>query len=320
MPADLICTSHTPLTNVKGMVSPETEAPVRESLAALRQRTTEFAPDLVVQFGSDHNSGLNLGLMPAFLVAIRAKALGDYYTSKGQITVDEANARALVSHLHSSGVDVATSYDLTVDHGFTWVLDEILGGINEVPVIPIFTNCGGDLRPPFRRSLALGHAVGEFLRDSMPDSRVLILSSGGLSHDPDLPQFLTATPEVQQRMIEGIDWNEEALLLRTERLVGAGKAFERGETKLRALNPDWDREILELLRTGDLEAIGAMEDQEVIREGGRGGAEIRNWLAAFAAIRAYGGGHYDADVVCYRDIPAWIIGFGIMHAQAAAAH
>jgi 2,3-dihydroxyphenylpropionate 1,2-dioxygenase len=74
------------------------------------------------------------------------------------------------------------------------------------------------------------------------------------------------------------------------------------------------------LRTGDLEAIGAMEDQDVIKEGGRGGAEIRNWLAAFAAIRAYGGGHYDADVVCYRDIPAWIIGFGIMHARAAVAN
>ncbi len=320
MPAELICTSHSPLTNIPGLVGADVEARLEAGLTSLRSHIKSFGPDLIVQFGNDHNSGLSLGLMPPFMVGLRARGLGDFDTSAGEILIAEEVGRELVQHLHHTQVDVATSYDLILDHGFVWALDHLIGGIDHIPVIPIFTNCGGDLRPPVDRSLSLGDSVGHFLAARYPNRRVLILGSGGLSHDPPLPDFKSSPPEVQARMIEGTIWTAESLVARSERVADAGRQHGRGEGNLRPLNPDWDEWILDRLIAGDLETIAGLGDAEIIREAGRGGSEIRNWLSAFAAMRAYGEG-LSAERIYYEPIPSWIVGFAMAraHAQPIAA-
>ena len=44
-----------------------------------------------------------------------------------------------------------------------------------------------------------------------------------------------------------------------------------------------------------------------------GGAEIRAWQAAFAALAS--AGRYEAELLFYRPIPEWIVGMGVMHAH-----
>ena len=69
-------------------------------------------------------------------------------------------------------------------------------------------------------------------------------------------------------------------------------------------------------KNGALPIIAAalLTDEEVRREGGSGGPEIRAWQAAFAALAT--AGDYDATVEFYRAIPEWIVGMGVMHAAA----
>jgi 2,3-dihydroxyphenylpropionate 1,2-dioxygenase len=317
MPAAAICLSHGGLMNVPALLRPDELAETEDALARLRADAVAFAPDLVIQFGNDHNSGFSLTLMPPFMVVLRARTLGDFDTSSAKLTIDEARGRALVRHLHEAGVDVATSYNALFDHGFTMALDKLFGGVDRVPVIPVFINCGGDLRPPLHRALALGTAIGDFCAQHFPGLRILYLGSGGLSHDPPLPEFESAPPDVQQRMIAGTSWTEAALLERNRKVTEVGAEHGRGEGDLQPLNEDWDRAMLQAFAAADLEHVAAQTDREVIAIGGRGGSEIRNWIAALAALRAHGGGGYHVVHDSYRALPAWIVGFATLYAEAA---
>jgi 2,3-dihydroxyphenylpropionate 1,2-dioxygenase len=314
MPAELICMSHGGLMNVDELLTADELIEVNAEIGHARTAAGNAAPDLVVKFGNDHNSGLSLRLMPPFMVGLRARTLGDFNTSREPLLIDEANGRALVKYLHQAGIDVATSYDALFDHGIAMALDKLFGNVGTVPVIPFFTNCGGDLRPPLHRSLALGTAIGTFFKTRLPDLKVLFVGSGGLSHDPPLPEFEKSPRDVQQRMITGVEWTDEKLRDRTRWVTEAGREHGRGEGDLRPLNPEWDGEMLSLFSSGNLESIAIQDDATVIDLGGRGASEIRNWLAAFAALRAYGNGVYQINHQYYRPLPSWIVGFANVHA------
>jgi 2,3-dihydroxyphenylpropionate 1,2-dioxygenase len=204
---------------------------------------------------------------------------------------------------------------MTLDHGFVQALDLLLGGIDRVPVVPVMINCGGDLRPPFRRVAALGRAVGEALR-GCGGRRVLLLGSGGLSHDPPLPEFLRSPPEVQERIIEGTRYTPELLEQRTDRVHRAAIDFAGANSQgLLPLDPAWDGWILDRVLAGDLAALEDLDDAEVRRVGGRGAAEIRNWLAALAAMHvAAGSARVELDY--YRAVPELICGYGMVHGTA----
>ena len=101
---------------------------------------------------------------------------------------------------------------------------------------------------------------------------------------------------------------------RQQRIIDAGRASARGEGPCQPLNPVWDAKVLDLLSKGDMAAFDRMKDDEVRRDGGSGGPEIRAWQAAFAALAT--AGNYSSTVEYYRAIPEWIVGMGVMHAAS----
>lgn len=316
MAIQLMCTSHSPLINLPDMVTAAESAEVRKITGSYARLLQDYAPDLIVQFGNDHNGGFALDLMPPFALGLRVRTLGDFKTSRGALLVDERRGRTLAKFLHESGVDVATSYDMLVDHGFVQALDLIAGGINRIPVIPIFINCGGDMRPPLHRVVALGRAVGACIRQWSDSLRILILGSGGLSHDPPLPNFETSPPEVREAMMKRTQWTDEMLHARAERVAALGVEHGQGQGPLQPLNPQWDRDILAKLSSFAFDELAQMTDDEILRQGGRGGAEIRNWIAAFAALHA-AVGPYRTNIDYYAPIHSWIAGYALARAAAA---
>jgi 2,3-dihydroxyphenylpropionate 1,2-dioxygenase len=206
---------------------------------------------------------------------------------------------------------------MTLDHGFVQALDLLLGGIDRVPVIPIMINCGGELRPPLWRARELGRAAGAWARSL--GRRVLFLGSGGLSHDPPLPEFVGSPADVQQRLIAGVSYTPELLRERTQRVQRAGQDFARENTlRLLPLNAAWDREVLALFERGALDEVASWTDTAVRTAGGRGGAEIRNWLAALAALESAAGA-YSCVTDFYQPVPELICGYAMMHAWPRTA-
>ncbi len=305
------CASHTPLmafTEPGNGVGDE----VRAALGRLGERINAFDPEIVFQFSPDHYNGFFYDLMPPFCIGVQARAIGDYGTHSGPLNVPEGVALGAHAAASDAGVDVALSYRMVVDHGFTQFWQITVGAADRYPIVPIFVNCAAPPLPRFARVRALGEAIGRYAKGL--GKRVLFVGSGGLSHDPPLPQITSADAARREFLIAGRNPGPEAVAARQARVIEAGRASARGEGPCQALNPVWDARVLDFLARADLAAFDRMTDAEVRREGGSGGAEIRAWQAAFAALAT--AGEYDSTVEFYRAIPEWIVGMGVMHAAA----
>ncbi len=302
-----ICASHTPLKD-HHFPGADVQQAVDACFARLRAEVAAYAPELVIVFGPDHFNGFFHRLMPAFCVGAQAESVGDWNTPSGPLPTNPVLAERLARHLFECDVDIAVSHRMEADHGLTQTLAMIMDWATLPPVLPIFVNCVGAPRPPLKRVLALGRAVGEFAASL--DQRVLVIGSGGLSHDPPVPALATAPPAVRERLIDGGALAPEARAAREARVIEEGLKQADGRSECTPLNPTWDRRFLEQLVSRDFATLGRYTDEEITRDAGRGGHEIRCWLAAAAAMAAVGAP--PPRVELYLPIPVWVAGFGVL--------
>jgi len=165
---------------------------------------------------------------------------------------------------------------------------------------------------PYRRVRKLGEAVGKFI--AKLNKRVLILGTGGLSHEPPVPLLAGAPQEIADFLIAGRNPTPEFRAARQARTIATGKIFGSPECDLTPLNPDWDLSFMKLLIDGRLEEIDDFDIETISKAAGRSTHEVRTWVAAFAAIAASGG--YSARQDYYRPINEWIAGYGVVSAEA----
>lgn len=308
----LICASHTPLMDHVD-ADPAIDRAVRAHFAALAEEVRVYDPELVVQFAPDHFKGFFYDMLPPFTVGIRATAIGDYDIGGGDFDIPEALALDCVRAVRGADVDVALSYRMQADHGFAQLLMLLGGRIDAWPVLPVHVNCAGPPLPSFRRVRALGDAVGRWAAGL--GKRVLILGSGGLSHDPPIPSLATAPPQVAEMLIAGRNPPVEARRAREQANFETARRMARGEGRATPLNPGWDRAFMAGMAAGDLAMLDGLDEDDLTRIAGCGGHEVRNWVAAYAAMAA--AGPFAARHIFYHDIPQWNAGMGIAAAAPA---
>lgn len=313
MPIKLICASHTPMMD-HIHPAPEVEAAARGVFADLAREVAAYDPELIVLFAPDHFNGFFYDLMPPFCVGLRAACAGDWDIGSGPLDVPEATALALVEAIQAADVDVAYSYRMQADHGFTQPLELLAGGVARHPTIPIFINGAARPLPPCRRVVRLGEAVGRFLAGR--SERILVIGSGGLSHDPPTPQFGSVPPDVEEFLIAGRNPTPEARQKRQANVLRTGRLLAEGKGSSLPLDAEWDRGLIDDFVRGDLDRFLTMTDQEILAKGGRGGQEIRAWIAAFACLKAAGA--YRAEPRYYHPIDEWIAGMGMVSAESLA--
>lgn len=304
--------SHSPLLNLPGP-SRELLDEIDAALTGARDFVAEFDPELVVTFSPDHYNGFFYKVMPPFCVGTSAQGVGDYGTHAGPLDVPKHLADELAEAVLEAGVDVAISASMDVDHGTVQPLQNLFGDPAARPVVPVFINSVATPLGPLRRSRLLGAAIGGYL--ATLDKRVLVVGSGGLSHDPPVPTLATAPPAALERIVHGVPMSAEARMARQSAVIDAAHAFAHGESPLQPLNPVWDRTFLEILDQGWLSDLDGWSNAFIAREGGNSAHEIRTWVAAFAALAA--SGEYRTVHRFYRDAPELIAGFGIRTAVLA---
>jgi 2,3-dihydroxyphenylpropionate 1,2-dioxygenase len=306
MPLALCCLSHSPLLGLPGP-PPELLGDIAAAVAAARDAVLRYDPELVVVFAPDHYNGFFYRLMPPFCVGTAARGVGDYGTGSGSLDVPGDIALGCAEAAWASGVDLAISADMEVDHGTAQPLELLFGGIAARPVVPVFINSVAVPLGPLSRSRLLGDAVGRYL--ATLGRRVLVLGSGGLSHDPPVPALATAAAPVLDRIVHGRPVTPEQRQARQAAVIGAAAEFARGEGALRPLNPDWDQQLLGILDEGRLSELDSWPNAWIARQGGNSAHEVRTWLAAFAALAAAGA--YRVEERYYRPAPELIAGFAL---------
>jgi 2,3-dihydroxyphenylpropionate 1,2-dioxygenase len=307
VPPAVVTMSHSPLM---GFTEPALDTRRRVDGAFDRARgfIADFSPDLVVLIGPDHYNGVFYDMMPPFCIGAAAESIGDYDTSAGPLSVDRDAALTFVRAALDAELDVTVSERMYVDHGFAQPLEMLLGGIDRVPVVPVFINCVAQPLGPARRARLLGHAIGTAA--ATLDRRVLFIGSGGLSHDPPVPTLEGAAPEVAAQLIsEGRHLTPEQRAAREMRVIQAGRDFSAGVATMQPLNPEWDRNLLDVFASGDLEQIDAWSTDWFTEQAGHSSHEVRTSIAAYAALAATG--PYRVTTSFYEPIPEWIAGFAV---------
>ncbi|OBA90459.1 3-(2,3-dihydroxyphenyl)propionate dioxygenase [Mycobacteriaceae bacterium 1482268.1] len=298
--------SHSPLLNLPGPSQDLLDA-INAALAAARDFVRAFDPELVVIFSPDHYNGVFYRMMPPFCISTKATGVGDYGTQAGPLDVPEDLAAAMAESVLGADVDVAISASMDVDHGTVQPLQTLFGDAAARPVIPVFINSVAAPLGPMRRSRALGTAIGKYL--ATLDKRVLIVGSGGLSHDPPVPTLATAPPAAHGRIVLGEPMSTEQRQRRQTAVIQAAHDFAHGESTLQPLNPEWDSRFLEIVDSGHLSDVDDWSTSWIAHEAGNSAHEVRTWVAAFAALAAQGA--YRTENRFYRAAPELIAGFAV---------
>jgi 2,3-dihydroxyphenylpropionate 1,2-dioxygenase len=299
-----VCISHTPLLD-RARTDPAIEQAFHAAVASAAAQIADWTPDLTVIFFPDHFNGFFYDLMPPYCIGAAASSIGDYGSAPGALDVPEDLAVDCAKACLAAGVDAALSYRMRVDHGAAQPLELLSQALPLQRILPIFVNCAAPPLPRFERMRALGAAVGGWA--AALRQRVLIVASGGLSHDPPLPSIAGAAPELRSALIDNRNLDHAGRMARQQRVYDARFAYVEGTSPLLPLDPAWDRMFLDRLVAGDLAVADSWSDAEVTRIGGRGGHEVRTWIAALSAL-----GRYRAEIAFYQPVKEWLTGTGLL--------
>jgi hypothetical protein len=96
-------------------------------------------------------------------------------------------------------------------------------------------------------------------------------------------------------------------------IASGGISHWVGTPETGRINADWDHWVLDHIARGDLEPLLSLTHDEIERDGGNGGQEIRNWLGLLGAVPGWKG-----EVLSYEPVDEWIIGSHLVHAEQGA--
>jgi 2,3-dihydroxyphenylpropionate 1,2-dioxygenase len=309
----LICFSHSPL-QLDHVPPADAQAhdDWQRSVTALDDWVRDYDPELIAVFYPDHFNGFFYRTMPSFCIGTAARGGIDWGIEPGPLDVPADVAQACIAAVRNADIDVTLSHRMLVDHGVTLPLNLFGGGLTARPCLPIMVNCNAPPYPSFRRVRGFGEAVGKYLASL--DQRVLVVGSGGLSHDPPNAGPAMFESGLSDRLIDGGEQTKADYDRRQARVIQAGRDLGAGGRPCLPPDADWDRAYMNSLLADDLEAYDDADDDALSAVGGVGVHEVRAWTAAFAAMRA--AGPYRATIDCYHAVPEWLTGMGIMRATA----
>jgi protocatechuate 4,5-dioxygenase, beta chain len=189
-----IATTHVPSIGnaiAKGLQGEPYWRPFFDGFEKAHAWLARVKPDVVVVFYNDHGLNFFLDKLPTFAVG----AASEYkHADEGwglpvarPFPGDPAFSWHLIEQLVADEFDVTTCQEMLVDHAFTVPLALLWPGADARPVraIPIEINTVQHPLPSAARCFRLGQAVGHAIESYGEDVRVLMVGSGGLSHQLD---------------------------------------------------------------------------------------------------------------------------------------
>lgn len=211
----------------------------RRAINELGRFIREADVDVLVIVSSDHKETFNDELLPQFAVywgdsvahvpltqqaldafppGLAVAEVGNYPTQPTTRQCHSELGKHIIKATSQDGFDPAASLrlpageydDYGIPHGWGFVIQQVLGGTDVPPVVPVFVNTFYQPNPPnAQRCYDFGVALGRAIRSFPDDLTVGIVASGGLSHfviDEDLDRgFLEALGTKDAGFVTALD-------------------------------------------------------------------------------------------------------------------
>ncbi|GAA0526335.1 2,3-dihydroxyphenylpropionate 1,2-dioxygenase [Paractinoplanes ferrugineus] len=273
----------------------------RDALGEAREAIAAVQPDVAVIVGSNHFRGFWLDLIPAFTLGVdQVVAAGDGGTPKGPQRTDPPFAQALAEDLVEHGTEVAISAKLQIDHGQSHAVQYLLRDL-DVPIVPLVINVFATPLPLMSRCVELGAGIARAIRAIEDDRRVVVIASGGLSHQLPWPsRWQDPAGDDEEFLVEA--WREGR---------GAWEKYDKRRREIivgarPTLFPEFDEEFLARLGRGELRHYADWSSARIGAAAGNGGQEVRTWMTMASAL-----GFAPGRALAYSPMPEWLTGMGV---------
>jgi protocatechuate 4,5-dioxygenase, beta chain len=186
-----ITTSHIPAIGAalaKGQQDTPYWKPFFDGYAPVRRWLGEVKPDVAVVIYNDHGLSFFLDHIPTFAVGAAATYPNED-SGWGLEVVPEVHGDVefswhLIESLVADEFDITMCQEMKVDHGFIVPLMTMWPGVAAWPIraVPIAVNTVQHPIPSAARCYKLGKALGKAIESYPEDITVVILGTGGMSH------------------------------------------------------------------------------------------------------------------------------------------
>jgi Catalytic LigB subunit of aromatic ring-opening dioxygenase len=260
-------TSHAPNMTATPDAAPEQRKRFLAGLEEMRTRLVAARPDLVIMFVNDHVQNFFYDNLPAYCVGV-----GDrHWAPKGAAAFlkipqrQVPGAAAWGKALLADGLEAG--FDLAVSHDLEFWDDVSVPAHFLMPeaTLPILPVLTNCVAPPLPTPRR-SWQLGEFVR-----------------------RFVDARPG-----------RERVALMAT-----GGISHWIGVPNTGHINPAWDHRVLDTIAEGRGEELAALTWDDIERDGGNGGQEIRNWISVLAAVPGVKG-----EIMAYEPVKEWLTGCG----------
>lgn len=189
-----IGTSHIPaigLAMAKRQCEQPYWKPFFDAYLPVREWLSEVRPTVAIVIYNDHGLNFFLDKMPAFAIGAapeyRNADEGWGLPTLRPFAGDAAFSWHLIEQLSAADFDLTTCQEMLVDHGFVVPMQLLWPQAEAWPVrvIPIHVNTVQHPLPSPARCLRFGEALGQAVESWSQDERVIVLGTGGLSHQLD---------------------------------------------------------------------------------------------------------------------------------------
>jgi hypothetical protein len=260
-------TAHAPLiTGRPDVARPEQRDRLYAGFHELARRLAAARPDLLVMFVNDHLQNFAYNNLPAFCVG-----LAETYEapSPGGAALMRLTPRTLRGRPDWAMALLEAGLEAGIDFAYSYDIeswDEMsvpLSFLMPGGEIPVVTVYTNCAAPPLPAPRRC-REVGAFVGD-----------------------FIRARPA-----------GERVALIAT-----GGLSHWVGTPQTGRINPEWDRWVLDHIARGEVEPLARLTWDEIERDGGNGGQEIRNWIGLLGALPGAKG-----EVLAYEPVAEWITG------------
>jgi len=224
--------THSPgLTGWFDRASAEYQQLALSATAEMRRRLEAARPDTLVMLSNDHLLNWPINNIPEYTVGIGDEHVGpaDWFDEwlgmeKYRVPGDPGLARFLVNDAARRGLALAYLREMQFDDGIS-VPTHYLNPDARFRLVPVTMNCNVPPIPPPARAYEVGRVLGDVMRAYPAPTRIAVIATGGLSHEPGGPRYFWVDEEFDRWFLDLLKAGDHDRLLREctlERMEAAG--------------------------------------------------------------------------------------------------
>lgn len=206
--------------------------PLFDGYQPMREWLQREKPDVVILFSNDHFTSFFLDFIPTFAIGVAGRhEIADEGWGRRklpEVPGDTDLSWHLSRTLVEDGFDLTVCHRLPLDHGCLTPLSALFDWTPDWPVrvVPILLNVLHFPIPTAARCFQLGKALRKAVHSYEEDLKVVVLGTGGLSHQLNGERFGHIDPQWDAEFLDRLERDPESLAAMSHQ-----ELLERGGTE-----------------------------------------------------------------------------------------